>query len=81
MAIQVLQPLDWDGQPKRQAEWFRLTKGTRQAVCTMYSHQFGWEMWLEIDGDLIQSHVCRDQEEVFSTWEKWQAAMKEKDWH
>jgi hypothetical protein len=40
MTIQVLQRLSWDGEPKHQADWFRLTKGTRTAVCGMFSHQF-----------------------------------------
>jgi hypothetical protein len=80
MTIQVLQRLWWDGEPRHQADWFRLTKGTRNAVCAMFSHQLGWELRLTIDGELIQSQVCRSDEEVLSTWENWLAAMKEKGW-
>jgi hypothetical protein len=46
----------------------------------MFSHQFGWELRLEVDGELIQSQVCRSQDEVFSTWESWLVPMKEKGW-
>jgi hypothetical protein len=65
---------------KHQADWFRLHKEKREAVCAMFSHQFGWELRLTIDGELIQSQVCRSQEEVLNTWETWLAAMKEKGW-
>jgi hypothetical protein len=41
MTIQVLQRPYWDGQPKHQADWFRLHKERREAVCAMFSHQSG----------------------------------------
>jgi hypothetical protein len=30
--------------------------------------------------ELVQSRVCRSQDEVFTTGEQWKRAMIEKDW-
>jgi hypothetical protein len=80
MTIQMLQRPHWDGEPKHQIDWFQLKKGRRTAVCGMFSHQFGWELRLNVDGELVQSQVCRTQNEVLETWESWLAAMKGKGW-
>ena len=37
MPVQILQRPHWDGQPKHQPDWFRLTKGTCETVCGMNS--------------------------------------------
>jgi hypothetical protein len=52
----------------------------REAVCRPLSHQFGWELRLGAGGQLLQSHVCRSQDEVLTTAESWKAAMLEKGW-
>lgn len=44
------------------------------------SHQLGWELRLEIDGDLRRSEVCRSADEVLTVSEHWKAAMCEKGW-
>jgi hypothetical protein len=44
------------------------------------SHQFGWELRLEADGELITSQVCRNNEQVLTTHEQWKKAMLDKDW-
>jgi hypothetical protein len=31
--------------------------------------------------EIVQTQVCRTQEEVLSTGEQWKAAMIEKGWH
>ena len=54
----------------------------REAVCGLWSHQFGWELRLMIDGGIIQrSQVCRSNEEVLDTQEQWNAAMVGKGWN
>ena len=82
MPIEVLQRLNWHGEPKEIGDFFRLTKNRRHARAVIYSHQLGWEVRLLIGShsDVVQSHVCRTQEEVFSTGEQWKAAMIEKGW-
>jgi len=83
-SIQVLQRESWHGEPKNLGDCFRLTKEThgRQmtSVCRLFTHQFGWELFLEVNGLLQQSAVCRTENDVFSTFEEWKAAMIEKGW-
>ena len=41
----------------------------------------GWELRLIIGkDDVLQTHVCRSQDEVLTTGEQWKAAMIEKGW-
>lgn len=80
MTPDVLQRLTWSGTPKDLGELFILRKSGREAVCKLTTHQFGWELRLEVAGELRRSCVCRSQEEVFSTGEEWKAAMVEKGW-
>ena len=46
----------------------------------MCTHQLGWEIRLLIGSQLevVQTQVCRDQEEVLTTGEQWKQAMMEK---
>ena len=55
--------------------------GAREAVCRLFSHQFGWQLRLEVNCGLFsRSQVCRFEGEVFNTFEPWKAAMIEKRW-
>jgi hypothetical protein len=78
----VLQRADWYGDPLKQGDLFRLnkTKGGAQleALCELWSHPLGWEVWLTIAGDLHRSEVCRSQDDVLTTCEQWKAAMTDK---
>jgi hypothetical protein len=80
--MQVLQRPDWHGSPVDLGELFRLKKNGREATCKLRSHQFGWELLLCIGRQLevLQSHVCRSQDEVLTTGEQWKAAMIQKGW-
>ena len=53
---------------------------TFNGVCRLMSHELGWELRLEIDGDLQRSAVCRSQDEILDTMEQWKAAMMAKGW-
>jgi hypothetical protein len=45
-------------------------------VCELWSHEFGWELRLVVDGgELTRSQVCRSQDEVLDVTEQWKAAM------
>lgn len=78
----VLQRPEWYGSSVDLGELFILTKNRRQARCLLRTHQFGWELRLFVgtQQELVQSQVCRAQEEVLSTGEQWKAAMGEKGW-
>ena len=57
-------------------------KNQVEARCVLRSHQFGWEVCLQVglNRDFLQTKVCRTQDEVFTTGEEWKAAMIEKGW-
>jgi len=44
-------------------------KDCKSAVCRLFTHQFGWELRLAVNGGLTRSAVCRAQDDVFSTFE------------
>ena len=82
MPLQVLQRPHWHGTPVDVGELFILHKGSRKAVCRLLTHQLGWELRLFIgeQTEIVQTKVCRDQEDVLSTGEQWKAALAEKGW-
>lgn len=82
MANDVLQRPMWTGEPKDLGELFILRKNGREAACKLLTHVFGWECRLYIgqQEEIVQTEVCRDQAAVFSTGEKWKAALQTKGW-
>jgi hypothetical protein len=74
--VATLQREHWNGQPTHLGDLFRVskTRGDKhlEAVCCLLSHQLGWELRLEVNGDLQRSEVCRSQDEVWSTSEQWE---------
>jgi hypothetical protein len=49
--------------------------------CEVWSHQFGYELKLMIDGHgLHMSAVCRSRREMTERADAWRAAMAEKGW-
>lgn len=82
MTVQVLQRSTWNGDPKELGDVFRLTKNRRHARAVLFTHQLGWELRLFVGAqqEVVQTRVCRTQDEVLSTGEEWKAAMLEKGW-
>jgi len=82
MPLQVLQRDNRDDKAKDLGDLFVLHKGSNRRVarCALTTHILGWECRLMIGRELLQSKVCRSQEEVFSAGEEWKAAMMEKGW-
>jgi hypothetical protein len=82
--MDILQRVSWYGEPARLGEGWRLRKMTgaagREAVCQLFSHQFGWELGLTVAGELLRSEVCRSQDDVLRVCEQWKAAMLAKGW-
>ena len=79
MLIQVLQWDEWDHQPRKQSETFRVRKGRLTAECERWSHPLGWELRL-FTSDLLQSQVCRTSDEILNVQEQWRIAMIGKGW-
>ncbi|HEX6213171.1 MAG TPA: hypothetical protein VFZ38_00030 [Vicinamibacterales bacterium] len=71
MPPEVIQRALWNGHPTELGHLFRLHKqrGDKRlnAICRLMSHQFGWEVVLDVNGELQRSHVCRSQDEVLTT--------------
>jgi hypothetical protein len=81
----VPQRLYWNGPPERLRDDFRMTKpkpdGVLSAVCEVWSHEFGFELRLTIDGRGRQmSSVVRSGAEMVETVDAWRATMLEKGW-
>ena len=80
MPPEVLQRDDWRDGPRKQGETFKLTKGRKRAACELWSHPLGWELRLMAGSELLQSQVCRSQDEALDTSDQWKKAMIEKGW-
>ena len=80
----TLQREHWNGQPTYLGDLFRVSKMRDEkqlvAVCKLWTHPLGWEVRLEINGDLQRSEVFRSQDDVLTAGETWKAAMTEKGW-
>ena len=80
----TVQRFQWDGQPVELGQLFRVHKdrGDKrlEAVCRLMSHQLGWEVRLEVNGDLQRSEVFRSQDDVLTAGDQWKAALSEKGW-
>ena len=80
----VLQRPFWTGQPIKQALAFRVHKTIagreRDAIAELWTHAFGWELRLLVDGEFQRSQVCRREGEVFATIDEWRGALKAKGW-
>ena len=74
----------WNGHPVQLGYAFRLhrRRGDREleAVCSLQSHVFGWELVLTVNGLLSRSQVCRSRDEVLDVSDDWRAAMVSAGW-
>ncbi len=51
-----------------------------EAICRLLDHQLGWELRLEINGDLQRSEICRSTDEVLALARQWESSMIEQGW-
>lgn len=78
--MNVLQRAVWNGQPYRLEDLYILTRNAHNAVCELWTHWAGWELRLMIDGDTIQTQVCRAEKDVRDTSAEWRARLTAKGW-
>ena len=82
--MDVLQREYWPGHAVDLGEGFRLHKHrgghVLEAVCWLRTHPLGWELVLNVNGNLQRTEVCRSQEEILSRTESWKAALLERGW-
>ena len=80
MPLQGLQRGPWSGEPKKLADWLRLRRGERHAVCELWSHQDGWQLLLCAGGEPVMRQVCRSQEALLDTIDAWAGALRQQGW-
>ena len=80
----TVQRQHWNGEPTYLGDLFIVSRArgdnTLSAVCKLWTHALGWEVSLEINGDLQRSEVLRSQDDVLAAGETWKAAMVEQGW-
>jgi hypothetical protein len=67
-------------QPERLSPAWTLTKGPKTAVCEVWSHVLRVELRALVGAELVQSQVCRSQEELTRVQDEWRAAFEAKGW-
>jgi len=75
----VVQRAVWNGKPEQVGIAWTLKKRQHTAQCVVFSHEFGWEIRLEV-GELFRTQVCRSADEIRDVQENWKSAMLEKGW-
>jgi hypothetical protein len=65
-------------------EGFRLHKqrcGQQlEAICHLHTHPLGWELVLNVNKSPQRAEVCRSQDELLDTCERWKTTMVEQGW-
>lgn len=68
-------------EPQQLSPAWTLSKGKRSAVCTIWSHEFGFELRLTVTNDsLTRTEVCRTHEDLIGMQEAWRGALERKGW-
>ena len=74
-----------NAEPERLPDQWRMTKAkgdhTMTAVCEVWTHEMGWELRLQVDGQgLLMSSLTRSGAEMLTRVEESHRAMLEKGW-
>jgi hypothetical protein len=70
----------FDGMPKQAAEVWRLQKGNRHAICTLWTHPIGCEARVLVDGELHRSEAGRIGLLIVELALDWRERFREKGW-
>lgn len=71
----------WDGRPREAGEVWRLCKGERVAVCSLWTHPKGGEARLTVDGEWHRGEAGRDGLPLVDLALQWKAQFQAKGWH
>jgi hypothetical protein len=81
MPTQVQQRQCWNGEPEQLRELFTLSKQSgARARCVLWSHLFGWELRLDVNGSLVRSQVMRNGSEIETVSVDWRDGMIKDGW-
>jgi hypothetical protein len=67
-------------EPERLSPAWTLHKGRKKAECSVWSHVLGFELRLDAGGHLLQTEVCRTQDDLIRVQEEWRVALVGKGW-
>jgi hypothetical protein len=67
-------------QPERLSPAWTLTKSNKTTTCEVWSHVLGFELRALVSAELVQSQVCKSQDEMIRVQEEWRAAFEAKGW-
>ncbi len=72
---------EWDGHARACGEVFVLRKGSRVAVCELWTHPIGGEVRVTVGGELLRSEAKRDGMALVNIGLEWREQFKRKGWH
>jgi len=74
-------PPEWRGHAVLIGEHWKLTKGNRVAVCSLWNHPIGAEVRCDVDGEMRQTKAAgRDYLALLDEADAWKAQFQEKGW-
>jgi hypothetical protein len=48
--------------------------------CRLSNHPVGWELRVDVDGELVRSQACRVERDVFDLSKEWRAIGVDASW-
>ena len=70
----------WNGEARHVTDVWRLTKGSRLAVCSLWTHPIGCEARVLVDGEMHRTEAGRNGLMVVELAIDWKARFQEKGW-
>ena len=70
----------FDGEAREGVEVWRLRKATRLAVCSLWTHPFGAEARITVDGEILRSDARRNKSELVDLTREWKQQFYAKGW-
>ena len=73
-------PPEWRGEAVSLGEIWKLTKGTRVAICTLWNHPIGAEIRCDVDDEMHQTKASRAVGELLDAAHEWRKSFEAKGW-
>ena len=70
----------WNGETGEAGEVWRLRKGRRLAVCSLWTHPMGREARVTVDGEWHRGEARRDRLALVDLAVEWRRRFQEKGW-
>ena len=71
---------EWDGQPREAGEVWTLRRRKHVACCALWTHPYGGEARVTVDGELSRSEAKRDGLALVNLALEWNVQFQEKGW-